>query len=192
MAYDVEDFSKVIAGDIGLGLTHGPGRYTIPWGLTFIGDSSPFEHSALGVGDNVLVEAMPPRARVRSVQPDDTMLWFRLPMTDEQRDYCATQPYLDLQQGDIKYAWSAFLYMGFLRLGWRTEGLKNRVAKSRARICSQMTDKYVTDSGFHLIDGTDPGSVSPGDIGYRVSYDKSITCFRVDGKPTQSRLVREI
>lgn len=188
--YDVNDFSKVISGDVGLTLTAGPGRYTIPWGQTLIGDSSAFEHAVLAIGDNVLIEARPPKARIRSVFRDDAIVWFRLPMSDEQRDFCATQTWLDMQSYDVKYAWSAFLYMGALRFGLRTEALKKHVAESKAKICSQLVDDYITKSGFHLLDGVDPGNVSPGDLQYRLSYDRSVTAFRTDGRPVTERLVR--
>ncbi len=190
MVYDVNDFTKVIAGDVGFALTHGPGRYTIPWMQAFMGDGSVWEHVALGIGDNVLIEAMPPMARIRSVFAEDDMLWFRLPLTDNQRTYIAAHTWEDFHGHVIKYGWSAYLNIALLKWGIRPEWLKNRVENGRRKMCSQLADKYISDAGFELLDGVLPGEVTPGDLNFRLANDRTIVPFRVNGDPTWKRPTR--
>ena len=186
--YPTSNFNIVIPGDVGFGLTHGPGRYTIPFGQALVGDGSVWEHVAMGVGSNSMVEAMPPKARIRTVPKD--MLWFRLPLSDAQRDYCATQPWLDLQQGDVKYGWLAFLNIALVKWGIRPEWLKNEVENGRRRICSQLVDKYLTDAGVDVLEGVLPGEVTPGDLSFRFGYDIRAIPFRLDGQTTFTRPTR--
>lgn len=187
MSFDVHDYSKVIAGDVGFTLTHGPGRYTIPWMQALMGDGSVWEHVALGIGDNVLMEAMPPRARIRSVQAEDDMLWFRLPLDEIQRNYISTQPWVDFKQGAIKYGWSAYLNIALLKWGIRPDFVKDHVANSRRRMCSQLADDYLTQAGFSVLADVLPGEVTPGDLAFRLGNDNTIRSFRLDGAPTWTR-----
>lgn len=187
MSYDTEDFSKVIAGDVGFALTHGPGRWTIPWMQAFMGDGSVWEHVALGIGDDILIEAMPPKARIRPVLYYDDMLWFRLPLTSVQRDYIATEPWNDFQDHVIRYGWGAYLNIALLKWHIRPSWVKNSVENGKRKMCSQLADKYLTDAGFHLLDGVLPGEVTPGDLNFRLANDRNIVPFRLNGDPTWKR-----
>ena len=196
MKYEVTDFTKVIAGDIGFTLTHGPGRYTIPLGQLFIGDQSAWEHVKLGLNGNIdapigmFGEARPPKARIAAVQQDEDTLWYRLPLTDEQRARIDAEARRDMRAGDIKYAWLAFLNMGLLKLGVRPEFIKNQVESGKAKICSQYVDHYLTNAGMDVLQGVFPGEVSPGDLSFRFANDPSIKPFRIDGKDPWTRPTR--
>ncbi len=190
MTYNVQDLTRTIPGDVGFTLTHGAGRYTIPWGQAFIGDGSVWEHTFLCLGNGAAIEARPPRARIFQTQLDDDVLYYRLPLTTEQRLFLSTQPWLDFHDHEIRYSWLAYLNMGLLRMGVRPEFIKRNVESSPRKICSQLVDKYLTDSGMDVLEGVFPGEVSPGDLAFRFANDPACQPFRLDGAPTWHRPVR--
>lgn len=187
MKYDVNDFSRTIPGDVFFVRTHLPGAATIKFGQMWINDDCRWHHTGISVGANsngsdCLFEARPPEARIVPIDSSVDSVWYRLPLTDNQRDQIREMSYADLALEEIKYGWSNYAYLGLLRMGINLEWLKTRIANSSRRICSQLVDDLLTRVNYHVLDGVSPGQVSPGDLQYRFSNDRSITPFRLDGR----------
>ncbi len=179
MTYDVDDFSTLLPGDIIFTGMGEPAKTVVKFGQTLLNDDCRFEHVALALGDGIAVEARPPKARVFDIDPTHSSLYFRLPLTDEQRDLI----WINASVVEVKYSWLAFPHLGLIRLGLTSDWMTRTLMGSRRRICSQLVDERLTKSGFQVFnDGRTYGDVTPGDLYYRFSLDPMCVSFRLDGK----------
>lgn len=183
MKYDVNDYTKTLPGDVVFTKVGMPGVITIKIGQSFVGDDDRYHHTAIAIGEDMLMEARPPQARIVGIDPNHSSIWYRLPLTDEQRDDIHHSSRAFFKIGVIKYHWMVYPWIGMLHLGMSPQRFRQALLKSDRRICSQMVDEQLTDVGYHLFnDNRSYLDVTPGDIRYRLSSDPSVTPFRLDGK----------
>lgn len=172
----------LLPGDVGFSTIAMPGKITVTAGQMLMGDSNRYEHVKIALTNQEFAEARPPKARIVKFNQQDhgDTLWFRLNLSDEQRALIDDNVRNDFKQGDIKYAWSAYLNIALLKWGIRPEWLKVRTETSRRKICSQFVDRHLTLAGVDVLEGVTPGEVTPGDLQARFSLDPSVIPFRVD------------
>lgn len=180
MIFDPGDFSQVIPGDVIFTNMSQPARVIVKTGQMILNDDCRYEHVAICVSHETGLEARPPAARFFKIEQAHPSLYFRLPLSDDQRSLIQEQSWA----ADFpRYSWLTYPHLASIRLGLTNEGLSSKLMTSERRICSQLVDERLTKIGYHVFDdGRVYGDVTPGDLYYRFSLDSGITAFRLDGK----------
>jgi hypothetical protein len=181
--YDVEDFSSPLPGDVFFTVMGQPAKAGVKIGQMLIGDDSRMQHTGIAIKNNQLMEVRPPAARIVDINPSKDSYWFRLPLSDYQRDTIDYIARSQLERGLVKYSWACYPNLAVQHWGWEIRNLDEYIQKTSRRICSQSVDELLTVSGYQVFhDGRKFGDVSTGDLHWRLAMTNDVKVFRIDGK----------
>src|SRR5688572_27667066 len=158
--------TELLPGDIGFSKISGLTGLFVRFGQFVIGDDSPFTHVYIVVANNtdgthIALEAMPSGMRYRLLDgKEEGVAYARINLTAYQRLYV---PELATQFKNIRYGFSAYLYLFLNQFGWAPGWLKRYIERNERMICSQTADELLRRIGYHVFnDGRMPHDVTPG------------------------------
>jgi cell wall-associated NlpC family hydrolase len=127
-----------------------------------------FEHAAVYIGENKLVQAQSAGVSVGSAHSYDgnTTMWSTGIINPTAVQRAAIVKWAIHYLG-TPYSWTDYAALAAHRLHLLPAAplLKNYVASTGHMICSQLVDTCYNDAGYHLFaDGRWPGDVTPGDL----------------------------
>lgn len=163
------DHRDLLPGDVGFSVIGGATGALVNLGQALLRDSCRFTHAYLVLDNAEAVEAMPRGARLASTsnRVGEAHLYFRLPLTDEQR--------LTVDEVGRSLVGTPYSFLDYYALGAQQWGLpggdwaRGRVVDSGHMICSQLVDYALAFAGCHLFeDGRLPQDVTPGDLFWRL------------------------
>ncbi len=155
--------TELLPGDIGFSKIGGLTGLFVRFGQFVIGDDSPFTHVFVVITPTIVLEAMPSGMRYRKITgKEEGVAYARLPLTDEQHRMV---PLVASQFENVKYGFSAYLYLFLNQFGWAPAWLKRYIERNGRMICSQTADEFLRRLGYHVFDdGRMPHDVTPGDL----------------------------
>lgn len=157
--------TQLFPGDVGFSKITGLTGLFVRFGQFIVGDDSPFTHVFVVTNTNpgLVLEAMPNGMRTRVFTGAEVgVAYARLPLSDEQRRMV---PLVSKQFENVKYGFSAYLYLFLNRFGGAPARLKRYIETNGRMICSQTADEFLRRLNYHVFnDGRMPHDVTPGDL----------------------------